>query len=240
MPLDKRSYTGRSVLVLKFELIGSTNSDNNYVYNTLVVGNMLNTTTVCRTLIDTGASFPVWAKEVDLLLSLYPQATEAPYKAWLGGFGGDGSVEPVWRIPRFILSDGSESIAYEDLHVAVHPMQSNFDMVVSFPMLRHAVITYVTPGNKCTPVLQIKRDRSVILSHPSFLYVKGEKYMDGLNVFVQGDYDIGKLEHDPSTLIAVMEKHSNYEEWFNDNFPNGASSADEVIQRLEEESRVSS
>lgn len=237
MLLDSRSYTGGSVLALKFNLIPSSDGKS---YNTLVICNKSPNGLKHNILIDTGASFPVWTKEIDLLLSHYPQAIETPHKAWLGGFGGDGSVEPVWRIPRFILSDGNESIAYEDLHVAVHPMQSNFDMVVSFPMLRHAVITYVTPGNKCTPVLQIKRDRSVILSHPSFLRVKGEKYMDGLNVFVQGDYDIGKLEHDPSTLIAVMEKHPDYEEWFNDNFPNGASSADEVRQRLVEESMVSS
>ena len=64
--------------------------------------------------------------------------------------------------------------------------------------------------------------------------------MDGLNVFVQGDYDIGKLEHDPYTLIAVMEKHQNYKEWFNDNFPNGASSADEVLRRLKEENEITS
>lgn len=237
MVLDKGLYTRRGVFLLTFELVSSAGDKS---YNTLVICNKLADKSKCNTLIDTGASFPVWTKSINLLRARYPQATEAPYKAWLGGFGGDGSVEPVWRIPRFILSDGNESIAYEDLHVAVHPMQSNFDMVVSFPMLCHAVITYVTPGNKCTPVLQIKRDRSVILSHPSFLRIKGEKYMDGLNVFVQGDYDIGKLEHDPSTLIAVMEKHPDYEEWFNYNFPNGASSADEVRQRIVEESMVSS
>lgn len=227
-------------MVLKFNLVGTMDIDNNYVYNSLVVENMSNASTECKVLIDTGASFPVWTKEIDLLLSHYPQATETSYIAWLGGFGGKGKEVPVWRIPRFVLSDGSESICYENLHVAVDLMPSNFDIVMSFPMLRHAVITYVTPGNRCTPELQINCDRSVILTSPKSLRINGKEYMKGLNIFVQGDYDTSKLVHDPSTLIAVMEKHPNYKEWFNSAFPNGASSADEVLQRLKEENEVTS
>lgn len=119
--------------------------------------------------------------------------------------------------------------------MAVYPMQTNFDMVVSFPMLRHTILTYITPGNGCTPELQIKCSRSVVLSHPRFAFLNGKKYMSGLFVFMQGDYTFSKLINDSYTLKFVKEKHANYEEWFNCNFPNGASDAEEVLRRLEEE-----
>lgn len=45
-------------------------------------------------------------------------------------------------------------------------------------------------------------------------------------------YSLVNLIHDPSTLIAVMEKHSDYAEWFNQTFPNGASSKEEVLSKL--------
>lgn len=237
MVLDSWPFAGRSVFLLKFNLISSSDGKS---YNTLVICNRLIDNSKCNILVDTGASFPVWTKSVNLLQTRYPQAVETQYKAWLGGFGGDGNEVPVWRIPRFILSDGNDSVSYEDLHVAIHPMPSNFDMVMSFPMLRHAMLTYITPGNGCIPELQINCSRSVVLSHPRFSFMNGKQYMSGVFVYMQDDYDISKLVHDPCTLMAIMEKHPNYTQWFNDNFPNGASSADEVRQRLVEESMVSS
>ena len=48
----------------------------------------------------------------------------------------------------------------------------------------------------------------------------------------QTNYQLYDFLKDPHTLIAVMEKHQNYKEWFNDNFPNGASSAEEVISKI--------
>lgn len=107
MGLDKGSHTGRGVLVLKFDLVGFSDDNSNYVYNTLVIENILNVDASCKVLIDTGASFPVWTKSTNLLHARYPQAVETPYKAWLGGFGGEGKEVPVWKIPRFVLSDGT-------------------------------------------------------------------------------------------------------------------------------------
>lgn len=237
MLLDKGSHTGRGVLVLRYNLIPSADGEN---YNILVICNRLANNLKHNVLIDTGASFPVWTKPTELLLTYYPQAVETPHKAWLSGFGGEGREVPVWKIPRFVLSDGNESIVYEELHVAVYLMQTNFDMVVSFPMLRHAMLTYITPGNGCTPELQINCSRSVVLSHPRFSFLNGKRYMNGLFVYMQDDYNLNKLCHDPYTLIAIMEKHANYEEWFNDNFPNGAHSAEDVLKRLSEENKVSS
>lgn len=48
----------------------------------------------------------------------------------------------------------------------------------------------------------------------------------------ENKYTLDTLQHDPSTLIQVMEKHWNYANWFNETFPNGASSKEEVLERL--------
>lgn len=45
----------------------------------------------------------------------------------------------------------------------------------------------------------------------------------------KASYLITDFLHDPPTLMKVMENHSNYKEWFNTSFPNGANSREEVI-----------
>lgn len=48
----------------------------------------------------------------------------------------------------------------------------------------------------------------------------------------QMNYQLYDFLKDPHTLMAVMEKHSDYKAWFERNFPNGASSVEEVISKL--------
>ena len=48
----------------------------------------------------------------------------------------------------------------------------------------------------------------------------------------QMNYQFCDFLKDPHTLMAVMGKHIDYEGWFKRNFPNGASSAEEVISKL--------
>lgn len=49
----------------------------------------------------------------------------------------------------------------------------------------------------------------------------------------ENKYTLDTLQHDPSTLMQVMEKHWNYTNWFNETFPNGAHSSEEVLHKLE-------
>lgn len=48
-------------------------------------------------------------------------------------------------------------------------------------------------------------------------------------------YSLVSLIHDPHTLIEVMYRHEDYTKWFATNFPNGASSKDEILSRLQSE-----
>lgn len=45
-------------------------------------------------------------------------------------------------------------------------------------------------------------------------------------------YTLANLEHDVPLLMKVMERHRNYEKWFNENFPNGATNRDEVKAKV--------
>lgn len=51
----------------------------------------------------------------------------------------------------------------------------------------------------------------------------------------QERYRLDDFLVDPQILIAVMEKHGNYVQWFKDNFPNGALYKGEVLKKLSEE-----
>lgn len=55
-------------------------------------------------------------------------------------------------------------------------------------------------------------------------------------ILTSPSYSIDDFLHDPNVLIKVMEKHlTDYTEWFNTKFPNGASSAEEVLAKLNDE-----
>ena len=50
-----------------------------------------------------------------------------------------------------------------------------------------------------------------------------------------GSYTLYSLQRDVDALMKVLEKHPyDYAKWFHENFPNGASSKDEVLSRLKE------
>ena len=52
---------------------------------------------------------------------------------------------------------------------------------------------------------------------------------------IQAPYTLSSLQQDVPTLLRVMEKHFFYEQWFNTEFPNGASSKEEVLGKLKED-----
>lgn len=210
------------------------------VYGKLVILNNVSRRIKYDVLIDTGASLPVWAAGIDTLRSYYPNAIDTGYTTLLGGFGGKGEEVPVWKIPVFTLSDGNDYIHYTDLHVAVSNMQYSFPMIISFPMIKHAKMVYTALDDNANPTLELLYNCGGIHTEPAHIRCGGREYLNGIKVYAQGNYTLNDLNMDPSTLIAVMEKHSNYTQWFNDNFPNGASSAEEVHQRIVEESMTSS
>lgn len=52
---------------------------------------------------------------------------------------------------------------------------------------------------------------------------------------VEGAYTLTSLQHDVTTLMEVLEHTREYADWFTTNFPNGASSAEEVLSKLKDD-----
>lgn len=71
--------------------------------------------------------------------------------------------------------------------------------------------------------------------------VKHEKMFEGCPLMnedgtpkeasTSGTYTFSAFALDVDTFITVFKKHPNYKEWFTENFPNGASSKDEVLAK---------
>ena len=202
------------------------------VYSKLVISNKVSRRIKYDVLIDTGASLPVWAAGIDTLRSYYPNAEDTGYTTLLGGFGGKGEEVPVWKIPLFTLSDGNDYIHYTDLHVAVSNKSNTYLMIISFPMIKHAKMIHTALDDNVSSTLELLYNCGGIKTEPSPIKCRGKTYIEGIKVYAQGDYTLDDLNMDPSTLIAVMGKHSNYTQWFNENFPNGASSKEEVFLKL--------
>lgn len=45
-------------------------------------------------------------------------------------------------------------------------------------------------------------------------------------------YTLADLKEDTPTIMQILQKHANHIEWFNENFPNGATSVEQVLGRI--------
>ena len=124
----------------------------NIVANNLNVIRNVGNDNVISTLVDTGASLPVWVGDLDLFESYFPDCTEDDSETLISGFGKGIEIAPVYRIPEFELSDGSDSIKFMNLLVAVIQRDYSFDMILSFPMLSKANYGYVSYNEMHKPV----------------------------------------------------------------------------------------
>lgn len=128
--------------MLEFEIL----SDNK-LYNMLLVLNK-GTRTNCKTLIDTGASIPVWVSGLNNFLFQFPDAYEIQCEYLVSGFGTGKEVASIYIIPEFVLSDGKEKIIYHKLPVAIIDRDFSFNMIISNTMLSKFNYKYVAYTNK--------------------------------------------------------------------------------------------
>ena len=99
-------------------------------------------------LIDTGAAFPVWCVGEKQLKSMYPNCVDSKSVFMLGGFGKGVEIVPVYIIPNFILSDGRNSITFENLAVAVTCRDFSVHMILSYTMFSKMNISIDTFSNR--------------------------------------------------------------------------------------------
>lgn len=95
----------------------------------------------CLTLLDTGASVPVWTDTVEALKALYPDAHKSQDSVYIGGFGGNGSIVPLWILPTYTLSDNADTAIFHNMHVAVYELPIDANMILSANIIGTGVLT---------------------------------------------------------------------------------------------------
>ncbi|MCM1135208.1 MAG: hypothetical protein NC400_06485 [Clostridium sp.] len=118
------------------ELLFDIKRSKSHKYDMTLITNMYNRQKGFTCLIDTGARVPVWCTEEQLLKTIYPDCIKQNAVFMLSGFGNGFEVANVYKIPKFILSDGKYSIMYNNLIVAVTNKDRDFifDMILSYNM----------------------------------------------------------------------------------------------------------
>ena len=124
-------------------------------------------------LLDTGADTPVWCMGERIFKAAFPMATELKHKFVLSGFGTGVEIAKAFSIPEFVLSDGKQSITYQNMVVAVTKRPSiNVSLILSASLFHHAEITIdrlksvvyptltVTSNDKMIPVFYRRRELS--------------------------------------------------------------------------------
>ncbi len=122
-------------------------------------------------LIDSGADTPVWCKGKEEFCDIYEDAERIPVKFLLSGFGTGIDVVDVYKIPVFELTDGVNSIHFQNLVVAITDRpEMDLDMVLPVSIFRHMKIVINYMDSVTTPSVDVITNSDVI---PVF-FKKGE------------------------------------------------------------------
>lgn len=93
-------------------------------------------------MLDSGAGVPVWCTGKDSLTRIFPTAVyKESYKNLLGGFGAVFQAVKVYYIPKVELSNGENSIIFEDFYLPVS-VKRNFgvDLILPTSMIKESKI----------------------------------------------------------------------------------------------------
>lgn len=171
--------------------------DNPNLYSVKRIENHLNGESY-NVLVDSGASIPVWVDGLESFQYFYSDAIPTNYTIKLKGFGGDGEDVPVYILPEFHLSDGTDRVVYHRLPIAIIERDFSVQMIISFPMIERMNYNYVYYSEEdgaiaiCNPPLlrlfPIKQDYNVltqaVIDEESMQIIK-------MVVFAEGDYSTG-------------------------------------------------
>lgn len=184
--------------MLHFDIItrGGTN------FNSLVVLNKLHKKLNSSTLIDAGASVPVWCGGDYLFKLLFKDARDSGMKMYLGGFGENYKVVPVWIIPKFVLSDGENTITFPDLYVALDSRRFTFSMVMSFKMLMHANV-HINCKDTSALSVDIDYDTNVIETYPVTRKVGEDTVLESIEV---GNQNTVTLAQSPIRCTRTLDE----------------------------------
>lgn len=113
-----------------------------------------------RCLLDTGANIAVWCADIQYFQEVFVSAEPIDEKVILSGFGGNGQLVDMYRIPLFVLQNGEHSINFKNFHVAL-AKQSGMGCDLILPAVMFSKVDCLI-GRRCKePSLQILYDRDM-------------------------------------------------------------------------------
>lgn len=113
-----------------------------------------------RCLLDTGASIAVWCADIQYFREVFFSAEPLDEKVVLSGFGGNGQLVDMYRIPLFVLQNGEHSISFKNFHVAL-AKQAGMGCDLILPAVMFSKMDCLI-GRRCKePCLQILYDRDM-------------------------------------------------------------------------------
>lgn len=137
-------------------------------------------------MLDTGAEVPVWCSSGELLLDMFLDIEVTDKKFLLGGFGRKPELTDVYKIPKFILSDGNDDLIFNNLYIA-----ASFDRGFRCDMILSASMFYqmdyaILNRNQEIPILRIVHDKSEYYLQPN-VHEKHPKFIKKITCFSADD-----------------------------------------------------
>lgn len=120
-----------------------------------------------KCMIDTGATIPVWCGSMEHLRLLFPDAHDTSRKSLLTGFGGDGKGKqvPVWTIPEFELTDGTERLTYHRLYMLMEPdREFGCDLILSYEMFKSMRYSFDGLSDQDLVLLRIESEKNLLMT----------------------------------------------------------------------------
>lgn len=113
-----------------------------------------------RCLLDTGANIAVWCADIQYFQEIFVGAEPVEEKVILSGFGGNGQLVDMCRIPLFVLQNAGDSISFKNFHVAL-AKQAGMGCDMILPAVMFSKMDCLI-GRRCKePSLQILYDRDM-------------------------------------------------------------------------------
>lgn len=151
----------------------------NGIFKTTIIHNVMKDSyLVC--LVDTGAMFPVWCSTESELLNIYPNAIRLNAISFISGFGQGKEKVSLYKIPDFKLCDGTNTIHYINLIVALLNKDFTFDMVLSYTMFNKMNISFDTFTNRNKTHSVIPNFKVASIKDTYYVGIK-QKSFDGSN-----------------------------------------------------------
>ena len=139
------------------------------------------------TLIDTGAMLPVFFGKFSDLKEYFPNAVMLDnVHTIISGFGGDGThkLNDVCRIPLFKITDGTDSLIFQRLLVALEPNTGkySFRMILSATMFNR--LNYHFIGGTNNRYWQVDYRRDIYYTVPQYS-IYNKNILESINILTQ-------------------------------------------------------